>query len=85
MNMEEKRYQDCSLIVKIWRRRFYFLIPYEAIRFFFLNSLHAKSSDDLIDFRSCWSIAIGLAQSRMNWTYSWEEVKERIDARMDKR
>jgi len=80
--MEEKRFQYCSWYVKLWRRRYYFLVPYEAIKFYFLNSLYARKSDDLLDFRTCCHITLGLACCKMKWYYTHEEVRERMKKKL---
>jgi hypothetical protein len=39
------------------------------------------STIDPLPFWAAWSIAIGLAQVKMNWLYDWSEVKERFKTR----
>jgi hypothetical protein len=66
MKIPAKRYQDCSLPVRIWRRRHYLWIPLDAFDFYINNQ------DGFFDcFKECWSVATGLAQFKMNWMYEW--------------
>lgn len=71
------RYQFQPWYVRIWRRRHYIPIPFRALRFW-CASLEG-GGHSYLSFRSCWSIAKGLAQGRMNWVYDWSEVKMRMD------
>ena len=68
---KQTRYQDCSLMEKTWRRRYYVLIPFETIYIYIFNigELTLKES---------YGLSKGLAQLRMNWMHSWEEVKARL-------
>lgn len=62
-----KRYQECSLPVRIWRRRYYLPIPFLTIYWYFTTP-HPLNW--------CWSIAIGNAQVKMRWVYTLDEVKD---------
>lgn len=66
----KKRYQDCSIIEKIWRRRWYLMIPIYTIDMWH-NNLD-------MPLKECYAVAIGLAQCKMLWLYDWEEVKSRL-------
>jgi hypothetical protein len=69
--MRGKRYQDCGILEKVWRRRYYLWIPIDAISWFF-------NSSNSLSFAEKWSIAIGSAQIKMNWVYDWEDIKREI-------
>ena len=73
------RYQNQRWYIKFWRRKYYILIPYRAIKFWILN----RKSNDSISFETCWKISIGLAQADMKWYYEWDEVKKRIERRIN--
>lgn len=60
----KRRYQECGPIQKTWRRRHYLRIPVDACRMW-LNPANRRR----YRFRTCWSIATGLAQLRMEWWY----------------
>jgi len=70
------RFQFQPWYVKLWRRRWLLLVPFEAVMIWAAN---LKDSD--LDFKACWSIAHGMAHipSRMNWVFSWDEVQYRMD------
>lgn len=58
-----KRFQDCSWPVRAWRLlRWYPTIPFHAVRMWAWGEEHA------------WSIAKGLAQAKMHWYYTMEEL-----------
>jgi hypothetical protein len=65
----DNRFQFQPWYVKLWRLRYYLLIPYEAL----INYMRGSGS-----FRMAWSIAIGEAQIEMEWWWTSEEVMERL-------
>lgn len=88
---KEVRYQDCNRLVKLWRLRFYLIVP---IQFLFYNYIREFRvyRDELIDDeivhtdkydvmrgKNLYGLLIGIAQGKMNWTYTMEEVKEKIE------
>lgn len=76
MSNQSKRYQECSWYEKLWRRRFYLTIPSKSIQIWWLN----KNDPELpMSFVESWGLAIGLAQSQMNWYYTSEETWRSID------
>lgn len=81
MSKLQKRYQECNPIEKLWRWRYYFLIPYEGLLIWWY------SRDELQHYQlslgDAFSIATGLIQSKMNWYYTWEEVKTRLNYKKD--
>ncbi len=64
-----KRFQECNWLVKLWRYRHYFYIPF---RFFWWRWF----VDGKMTSKEYWSLLVGSAQCDMNWTYSHEEVME---------
>jgi hypothetical protein len=66
------RYQDCTLLGKLWRRRHQLLIPFEALSLYFSQPLGAE---ERMPLGLCWATASGLACSRMNWVYPMGEVR----------
>jgi hypothetical protein len=77
MSDKQDRYQYQPWYIKLWRRRHYILIPFSAFK------MWARGVFDKCQFRFCWSIAKGIAQCNMNWVYDWEEVKERLDKKIE--
>ena len=68
--IKNKRYQECSLLEKIWRRRYQLLIPYYAFRSYIKSNSLGNS------WSECWDIEIGTSHYRMNWWYTGKEVEE---------
>ena len=68
MSKIDDRYQNQKWYVKLWRRRHYLLIPKMAFSIW----LGGRNPGH------CWDIAAGLAQSKMKWYFTWEEVKADI-------
>jgi hypothetical protein len=75
MRDKKDRYQFQPWYIKLWRRRYYLKIPFNAI------SIWIRGKER---FRFAWSISIGLAQCKMNWLYDWEEVRGRLKEKVDK-
>jgi len=69
-----KRYQECNILEKIYRRKAYLSIPLAAFKVWTATIL----SEDPEEFRNCWSLAVGIAQSEMKWYYTSEEVFEKL-------
>jgi len=65
MSNQDDRYQYQPWYIKLWRRRWYLLVPFEAM------VLYIKSDES---FENCWSISIGMADVRMNWLYHFNEI-----------
>lgn len=70
--MSDKRFQECSPIVKAWRLRHYIGIPFHAVKMW----VHSIILRDAYPLSLCWTIAIGLAQVKMNWVYDMELFEE---------
>lgn len=64
------RFQESPWPIKLWRFRYYLLIPYKAIKYY----LASKSSQEPMSFSASWSVAIGMAQVKMYWYYTIEET-----------
>ncbi len=65
-----KRFQECSGIVKLWRYRWYLLIPFKWVYY--------KLRDNSINNRLLWRLLVGTAQIKMHWYYTSEEVFEKL-------
>lgn len=61
-----KRFQECNRIVKIWRYRWYLLIPFKFLYHYKKCSYNVKV---------LWNILISDAQIRMEWYHTNDEVK----------
>ena len=82
-----KRFQECNFLEKLWRYRWYLLLPFLFIKHKF-NSLKVyedKQNDDgewyhsddyfIADNELLWSICLGKVQHKMKWYHSMEEVE----------
>jgi len=67
--MRDPRYQFQPWYVKVWRRRHYLMIPCVAV------SIWLKGHDT---WPHAWSIAIGTAQIKMQWTWKVDECRQRF-------
>lgn len=68
---EEKRFQECNLIGKIFRYRWYLCVPF----IFIYQRIKYKSE---FTARTEWGIIISEMQFKMNWYYTFDEVKEKF-------
>lgn len=74
------RYQDCPWYVRLWRRRWYLCIPWWTWNFKggeWVNpdTGELAKEDPYTSWHLAWKLAIGTAQGKMEWYYTWEEVK----------
>jgi hypothetical protein len=96
--MKNKRFQDSSFIVKIWRYRYYLVIPFKYFWFnhikpmkvietmFNEESGFVEDTDNIHNpkGKELWSILIGRAQHKMKWYWTSEEVFNRIKEKYEK-
>lgn len=85
-----KRFQECSKIEKLWRYRWYLVIPFQYIYYMFIKpfkvyedkiengKLIHTNEYEIIKGKVLWSLLIGIAQSKMNWHYTSEEIFNKI-------
>lgn len=86
--MSNKRFQECNTIVKIWRYRWYLLIPikwvwYSTVKKFKVGideiengaMKHTDRYEVAVKY-NLWKILKGEAQSKMLWYHTMEEVQE---------
>lgn len=90
--MKMKRYQECSWFVKQVRKLWYIVVPFISIAYYIGRKRVYK--DEIVDdklvhtneysimsWELCWSCAVGIAQGKMKYYYTHEEVKERMRER----
>jgi len=78
-----KLYQDCSLLVRIWRRRYYLPIPLMAL-IMWIRSRQEENDVELkllfrdcwLSFRDCWTINKERAQIKMKWVYPIKNLRK---------
>lgn len=88
-----KRFQECNKIVQVWRYRWYLLIPFKWLWFSYVRPFKV-GVDETVDGKcvhtdkyevmcgnDLWRLLIGIAQGKMKWYYTWEEVKLKIKKR----
>jgi hypothetical protein len=92
-----KRFQDCNKIERVWRYRWYLLIPF---KWFWMNycigmTVGLDDEDEngnLVhteDFyiptgKELWSILIGEAQCNMKWYWTHEEVLQKLKGKYER-
>ena len=81
-----KRFQDCNRIIKIWRYRWYLLIPFRWLWFSLIQEFKVYRDDnkngewvhtdfyDVMGGIDLWKLLIGDAQIKMKWYHTHEEV-----------
>lgn len=73
--MKDNRYQHQRWWVKLWRRRWYVVI----IPLFLKYSRGRWETGERVGTSTAWSIAVGLAQSKMRWYRTHDEVFGHLD------
>lgn len=69
-----KRFQECNKIGKLWRYRWYLLLPFVWLRIK-ISTLISKNIEDLnMTNKNIWKLSKGLMQSKMRWYYTMDEV-----------
>jgi len=76
-----KRFQELSLLRRLPRYRWYATVPFVFGKAK-LRSLRLRPEERTPN-GALWSIAIGLAQAKMGWLYTHEEVIERLRSKRD--
>lgn len=66
-----QRFQCQPWYIKLWRYRWYIPIPFKATFWWLKNKFSGREQERFYFF---WSIAIGLAQSPMEWYHTMDEV-----------
>lgn len=72
---KEVRFQNCPWYIRLWRYRHYLTIPFWTIRTWL-------GSGEPLSFDICWVISKGMAQHRMKWYYTMDEVRDRVDRKI---
>jgi len=90
-----KRFQECNRIVKIWRYRWYLLIPLQWIWYSIVGfkvykdeiideELIHTDNYDIIKGKNLWQLLKGAIHYKMGWYWTHEEVTERINKLLDR-
>jgi hypothetical protein len=91
-----KRFQECNIIEKFWRYRWYVAIPFIWLWYSTFGKLKVYR-DEYIEGKyvhtnkydvqrgvNLWRLLVGDAEIKMNWTYTMEEVQEKMKKYLDK-
>lgn len=86
-----KRFQECNRIEKVWRYRWYLLLP---LKWFWRNHIvgmtigidEEDENGNIVDSgrfyvptgKNLWKLLVGEAQMKMGWYYTHEEVLEKL-------
>ena len=90
--MKNKRFQECNWVEKLWRYRWYILIPFKWVWYMYIKSFvvigteindesgFVEDTDETYNpkGKELWKLLIGIAQGKMNWVWTYEEVFGRI-------
>ena len=78
-----KRFQECNIIVKLWRYRWYLLIPIKWVYYTYIKAFVIINDEDGSIYnprgKTLWKLLKGIAQGSMKWHYTWEEVKSKLN------
>ena len=76
--MSEKRFQEYTRLEKAWRYRWYLLIPFQWVYYMTIGKFKViddKSHEEFtLEARHLKKVLVGLAQSRMKWYWTQDEV-----------
>ena len=85
-----KRYQQCNWLEKLWRRRWYLAVPFMTI--FKTVTKERIYEDEEVDgklvhtdhyitygYKNWYRICIGIAQTKMKYYYTHDEVKQHFE------
>lgn len=75
------RYQECNRLVKLWRCRHYVYVPFKyvfylCVPFEVINP--EKNETFILKGKELFITLVSIAQLDMKWSYTNEEVMERI-------
>ena len=80
--MSEKRFQECNRLEKAWRYRWYLLIPFQWVYYMTIGKFKVIDDESHEEFilkaLPLKKVLIGLAQNRMRWYWTYEEVLDKI-------
>ncbi len=80
-----KKFQDCNRITKLWRLRWYLLLPFQWLWSMYVKPIVVwdvsfKQTGEKWSPRgkNLWSLLKGSAHGKMRWVWTHEEVMERF-------
>jgi hypothetical protein len=93
--MGEKRFQECNILGKTWRYRWYLLLPFQWVWFRYVKPMSVIETEFneekgyICDTdrrwkpsgKNLWKILVGSAQGKMKWHWTYEEVMARLRVR----
>jgi len=75
---KEARYQEQPWYIRVWRRRWYLLIPYNTLHWYKSTTKETIKDMDVTRLSFCYDMAIADAQIKMEWWYTMEEVMDHL-------
>jgi len=72
----QNRFQNQAWYIKLWRLRWYLLIPFYAFvyRFMFTWTDISTGEKDYNTFGEAWALGVSRAQEKMLWFYTLKEL-----------
>ena len=71
--IKDDRFQHQNLLIKIWRCRLYYKLPFLFLTAWWWKISHPKEPTKLNN-KTIWSICRSIVESDMKWYYTTEEV-----------
>lgn len=90
MSREVKRYQECNWLVKLWRRRWYLLIPFQYFYYTHIKEFRVYRDEiidgeythtdnyDVMSGKNLRKLLVGIAQGHMHYYWTMDEVEEKF-------
>lgn len=91
----EKRFQECNWLEKTWRYRWYLALPFMYLWMKWYSDpipevdIDEDTGEQKIvghywpDGKTIWRLCIGIAQGKMKWYYTMDEVKDHLNEKLD--
>jgi hypothetical protein len=86
-----KRFQECNWLVKLWRLRYYVVIPFQWIYYswfknFTVIDIETNNPEEPLSCetlnlrgRELWGVLLGSAQGKMKWYWEMDEVLGKLN------
>jgi len=73
-----KRFQESNLLIKIFRYRWYLMRPFWFISWILFFNEKGIGTTFRLKCLNTWKLTAGIAQSKMHWYYTSEELFEEL-------
>ena len=89
------RYQECNKLEKLWRCRWYIIVPFKATWYYISKTkiyedkiengkVKPTGKFDIMPWKLCWSVATGNIHYKMKYYYTAEEAFSSIEKKLNK-